>query len=103
MITKQFMKAKPVCKATFTLPVDVAPDASSIQILGEFNNWDPNIGIEMKKQKNGFFKATVELESGKNYEFRYLVDGKIWLNDQEADKYAPTTFGTENCVICTDN
>ncbi|MFN7117223.1 MAG: isoamylase early set domain-containing protein [Saprospiraceae bacterium] len=103
MITKQFMKAKPVCKATFTLPVELAPEAQNIQILGDFNNWDPSNGIEMKKQKNGFFKATVELESGKEYQFRYLVDGNIWINDQEADKYVPTQFGTENCVISALN
>jgi 1,4-alpha-glucan branching enzyme len=103
MITKQFMKSKPVCKATFTLPVDIAPDAENIQVLGEFNNWDPNHALEMKKQKNGFFKATVELESGKNYQFRYLVNGNTWLNDQEADQYVSTQYGTENCVISTNN
>jgi 1,4-alpha-glucan branching enzyme len=103
MITKQFMKSKPVCKATFTLPVEVAPEAENIQVLGEFNNWDPTNGIEMKKQKNGFFKATVELETGKDYQFRYLVNGNTWINDQEADKYISTQYGTENCVICTDN
>jgi 1,4-alpha-glucan branching enzyme len=103
MITKQFMKAKPVCKATFTLPVEVAPEAQTIQVLGEFNNWDPSTGIEMKKQKNGFFKATVELEAGKEYQFRYLVDGNTWINDQEADKYVPTQFGSENSVISVLN
>lgn len=103
MITKQFMKSKPVCKATFTLPVEVAPEAQSVQILGEFNNWNSSEAVEMKKQKNGFFKAVVELETGKEYQFRYLVDGNVWVNDQEADKYVPTQFGTENCVISTLN
>ena len=103
MIPNQFMKAKPVCKATFTLPVEVAPEAKNVQILGEFNNWDTSNAVEMKKQKNGFFKAVVELETGKEYQFRYLVDGATWLNDQEADKYVSSEFGTENCVISTLN
>ncbi len=103
MISKQFMKSKPVCKATFTLPVDVAPEAKNVQVLGEFNGWNPEDAPKMKKQKNGFFKAVVELETGKEYQFRYLVDGETWLNDQEADNYVASEFGTENCVISTLN
>lgn len=103
MISKQFMKNKPVCKATFTLPVEVAPEAKNVQILGEFNSWSTEEAPVMKKQKNGFFKAVVELETGKEYQFRYLIDGENWINDQEADKYVPSEFGTENGVISTLN
>lgn len=99
MIKKQFLKSKPVCKATFSLPINAAPEAKSVKIVGEFNNWDANNGIEMKKQKNGIFKATIELETGKEYQFRYLIDGESWENDWEADKYISTPFGTENSVI----
>ena len=50
MIKKQFLKSKPVCKATFTLPAEAAPEAKTVEILGDFNNWKE--GVEMKKQKN---------------------------------------------------
>jgi len=103
MIAKQFMKTKPLCKATFTLPVDTAPEAETVQILGEFNDWNPAEAPVMKKQKNGFFKAVLKLEIGKEYQFRYLVDGETWMNDQEADKYVASEFGTENGVISTLN
>lgn len=103
MIKKQFLKSKPVCKATFTFPIEAAPEAKSVAIVGEFNNWDVTKGIKMKKQKNGFYKAILELETGKEYEFRYLIDGANWENDQEADKYAPTPFGVENSVVSALN
>lgn len=103
MIKKQFLKSKPVCKATFTLPVDVAPEATSVKIVGDFNDWNTESGVEMKKQKNGVFKAMVELESGKEYQFRYLVDDQQWINDQEADNYVQSPFGTENCVVSALN
>lgn len=98
MIKKQFLKSKPVCKATFTLPADQVPAAASVAVVGEFNDWDITKGIPMKKDKN-VFKAIVELESGREYQFRYVADGSNWINDTEADKYVATPFGGENCVI----
>jgi hypothetical protein len=102
MITKQFMKSKPVCKATFSIPVELAPEAKTVVLLGEFNGWNAEEGIQMKKQKDGF-KAVVELEAGKEFQFRYLVDGQLWINDNAADKYIPTPFGVENSVVVTLN
>lgn len=103
MITKQFMKSKPVCKATFSIPAELAPEATSVVLLGEFNGWNAEDGIQMKKQKDGIFKAVVELEAGKEFQFRYLVDGQLWINDNAADKYIPTPFGVENSVVVTLN
>jgi len=103
MIKKQFLKSKPVCKATFTVAKEVANGAETVALVGEFNNWDTNAPIEMKKLKNGTFKTTVELETGKEYEFRYLIDGENWANDEEADKYVTSPFGTENSVIAAQN
>ena len=54
----------------------------------------------MKALKAGGFSATLELEQGKEYQFRYLIDGESWLNDDEADKLSPTPFGdAQNSVI----
>lgn len=103
MITKKFLKSKPVCKATFTLPVEAAPDAKKVELVGEFNEWDLNGGIKMKKQKNGVFKASLDLEAGKEYQFRYLIDGETWENDWDADKYVTTPFGSENSVVSALN
>ena len=99
MIKKQFLKSKPVC----TLPVEAAPEAKSVAVVGEFNDWDLDGGVKMKKQKNGVFKAIVELEAGKEYQFRYLIDGETWENDWEADKYVASPFGGENSVVIALN
>ncbi len=98
MIKKQFLKSKPVCKATFTLPLEQVPSAASVAVVGEFNDWDITKGIPMKKDKDAF-KAVVELESGREYQFRYLADGVLWINDTKADNYVATPFGEENCVV----
>jgi 1,4-alpha-glucan branching enzyme len=103
MIKKQFLKSKPVCKATFTFPVEAAPEAKEVALLGEFNDWNPAEAVTMKKQKNGTFKAILELEAGKQYQFRYLIDGEQWANDWEADAYVPNEFGLDNSVVSTLN
>ena len=102
MIAKKFLKSKPVCKATFSLPTEAVATAKKVVLIGDFNNWDTEAGISMKKQKNGF-KATLDLETGKEYEFRYLLDGEVWENDWAADKYVATPFGVENSVVSTLN
>jgi hypothetical protein len=40
----------------------------------------------------------VELEPGRQYQFRYLLDGERWCNDWHADAYVANQMGTDNCV-----
>ena len=94
-IKKQYLKSKPVCKVTFTVP---AEEAKKVAVVGDFNNWNPK-GSTLKKLKNGNFKGTVDLEKDNSYEFRYIVDGN-WQNEEQADAYAWNDFaGTENSVL----
>ncbi|MBK6623259.1 MAG: isoamylase early set domain-containing protein [Saprospirales bacterium] len=103
MITKQFLKSKSLCKVTFTLPKEAVEAATEVAVMGEFNNWDLENPVSMKKQKDGSFKTTLELETGKEYAFRYLLDGVKWENDNAADKYVATPFGSENSVVIAMN
>lgn len=94
-IKKQFLKSKPVCKVTFTVP---AEEAKKVAVVGDFNNWNPK-GSMLKKLKNGSFKGTFDLATQNVYEFRYLVDGN-YVNDEAADRYQWNDYaGTENAVL----
>ncbi|OFY96513.1 MAG: glycoside hydrolase [Bacteroidetes bacterium RIFOXYB2_FULL_35_7] len=93
------LKSKPICKATFTLTKEVAHDAQTVCLCGDFNNWD-YASLPMKKAKDGSYSVTIELTKGNEYQFRYLLDGVRWENDWDADKYVPTAFGdSENSVV----
>ncbi|TAH10461.1 MAG: glycoside hydrolase [Runella slithyformis] len=99
-IAKQISKSKPVCKVTFSLSSDVVADAKDIAVLGEFNGWDTTAATKLKKQKDGSYKAVVELETGREYAFRYLINGSTWANDEAADKYIPSGVSfEENSVV----
>lgn len=98
-IKKQYLKSKPICKVTFRIPEDIGKAAETAYVVGEFNNWD-FLSTPMKKLKKGAFTATLNLEKGRAYQFRYLLDKRNWQNDGDADKFVPTPFGdSENCVI----
>jgi len=96
---KKYLKSKPICKVSFSLPKAAAEKAKDVRIVGDFNNWDSKTH-KMKKLKNGSFTSTIDLPVGAEYEFRYLIDNEAWENDWEADKYVPTTFfDAENSVV----
>lgn len=98
-LKKQFLKSKPVCKVTFRLPAAAAKAANAVTIVGEFNNWDI-YATPMKKHKDGSFSAVLDLATGRDYQFRYLIDETTWENDWEADSYLPSPYGNaENSVI----
>jgi 1,4-alpha-glucan branching enzyme len=98
-LTKQFVKSKSVYKVTFTVPAEAAVEAKKIALVGEFNNWNPEEAIALKKQKDGSFKASLELSAGE-YQFKYILDGEKWENDWAADKYVPAGVAeTENSVV----
>ncbi len=97
-VQKQLVKSKNAYKVTFSVPVKAVKDAEEVLLLGEFNHWEPSEGIPMKLAKDKF-TATMELDSGREYQFRYLINKETWANDGEADKYVPTPLGVENSVV----
>jgi 1,4-alpha-glucan branching enzyme len=99
MLTKKFFKTKRTCQVTFHLPKEI--EARSAALVGEFNSWD--IAANPMKKVKGIWKTTLELEKGRDFQYRYVVDGTEWLNDWEADKYVPNNIDGENSVVVTDN
>ena len=98
-LKKQYLKTKPVSKVTFRLPRAAAPEADQVHLVGEFNGWDPD-ATPMTRLKSGEFKVTVNLEVGREYRFRYLIDSQVWENDWEADDYVDAGLdGAENSVV----
>jgi 1,4-alpha-glucan branching enzyme len=97
-IKKQYSEKKPLCKVTFKIAKEVVGSVKQISLAGDFNNWNVE-SIPMKKLKTGEFSVSVDLETGNEYQFKYLLDGKDWMNDEEADNYVPNGFCTENSVI----
>jgi len=97
-IEKKFLKTRPVCKVTFTLPGEAAPDAETVCVMGEFNNWSRD-ATPMKRRKNSNFSLSLDLEKGRSYRFRYLIDGWKFENAWAADRYESNPYGGEDSVV----
>jgi 1,4-alpha-glucan branching enzyme len=96
---KKYKKNSKLCKVTFRVPREASMGAKSITVVGDFNNWSIK-DHPMKKLKSGEFTLQMDLETNREYQFRYLLDEKNWENDWEADKYVRSEFGNcENSVI----
>jgi 1,4-alpha-glucan branching enzyme len=95
MLKKKYFKTKEECEVTF----EVLAEAKSVALMAESNGWEPVTMKQRKKDKVFFTK--VRLPNEKQYEFRYLIDGASWENDEAADAYVPNEFGSENSVVRT--
>ena len=72
-----------------------APDAESVQLVGEFTQWQER-PINLQKGADGIWRATVILESGAHY-YRFIVDGE-WCDDPACTVRTPNPFGSDNMM-----
>jgi 1,4-alpha-glucan branching enzyme len=97
MLKKDSLNKGKVIKVTFY--THKLAEAKTVYLVGDFNNWDEQ-ALPMEKLNDGRFKATIKLSPGKEFQFRYLVDGE-WHNEWEADKYVANPFSGDNSVVIT--
>ena len=85
-------------KASVTFRVDPRVGAQTAAVCGEWNGWSADADV-MQPDSEGGFSLRVDLEAGRAYRFRYLLDGHRWDNDWAADAYQPNDFGGDDSVV----
>jgi hypothetical protein len=90
--------APPLVRRTFRLPSSVGADV--VQLVGDFNGWSRT--TPPMRHEGPWFVAEVDLEPGRSYRYRYLLDGERWENDWAADAYSPNCFGSDDSVARAD-
>jgi predicted flap endonuclease-1-like 5' DNA nuclease len=87
-------------KVNFVLAANIVAGATDGVLLGEFNNWNTGTAIKLNKENDGSLTATLELEAGATYQYRYLLSDGRWVNDDRAEQYRHADgYQIENCVI----
>ena len=100
-LKKSFSKDGKKCSVTFTVNPEAAAGAEKVNLVGEFNSWDET-SLPMKKGPDGSFSKKVELDTDKEYQFRYCLEGRVWINDWKADKYVRSELANDdNSVVVT--
>jgi 1,4-alpha-glucan branching enzyme len=97
MISKEPASADGLARVTFELPASLW--AGRVNLVGEFNAWDPLATPMTQDRIDGRWKVAVDLEAGHRYRFRYLVDNQDWLYDAYADDNVETPAGSFDPVV----
>jgi 1,4-alpha-glucan branching enzyme len=97
MIKKQAGKKQGWISVTFELPSSTWVER--VNLVGEFNDWDTRATPMARDRDDNNWHTTVELEAGRRYRFRYLVDGQEWLNDWHADDFVENPYGQDDSVV----
>ena len=73
------------------------PNASIVQVAGDFNNWQPKQTQMKKASEKGYWETRFALRPGR-YCYRFVVDGK-WQHDPSNANTEPNPYGELNSVL----
>ncbi len=76
--------------------VTLYPRAQSVQIAGDFNNWQPGDTLMQKVGQSGVWQTKIKLPQGK-YRYRLVVDGQ-WQQDPYNERTEMNPYGEYNSV-----
>lgn len=76
----------------------VAPGASSVALVGDFNDWSTSATPMRAVAGNGVWVATVPLDPGR-YRYAFVVDDTTWVRDPGAPPALEDDFGQPNSVV----
>jgi len=79
---------------TFVL---VAPQARSVALAGDFNDWDAARAL-MRREASGLWTVDVPLTPGR-YRYVFVVDGRRFVADPAAPRAVGDDFGTPTSVV----
>ena len=85
-------------RVVFELPACVWADR--IYLSGDFNQWSER-GMALRQDRDGVWRAALDLPVGSRYEFRYIVDGQ-WRTDFHADGCTGNQFGAQNSILIAE-
>jgi hypothetical protein len=74
----------------------VAPQAASVALVGDFNDWDP--ARSPMQTAHGVWATVVRLTPGR-YRYAFLVNGVEWRADPSAPAAKDDEFGTPSSVV----
>ena len=74
-----------------------APDARSVAVAGDFNDWNATV-TPLLRREGGLWVARVPLPAGR-YEYTFVVDGATWMPDPAAPAAPAGDFGATNSVL----
>ncbi len=79
----------------------VAPTASSVAVVGDFNDWGLNDTALVATNHEGVWSVTAPVATGV-HRYAYVVNGKDWVADPSAPRSAGDDFGMPSSVLVVE-
>jgi hypothetical protein len=77
----------------------VAPEAQSVNLVGDFSDWDPHRFAMKDATGEGSWQITIRLKKGQVYTYNFLMDGRQWISDPNSLRQVADGFGGESSVL----
>lgn len=75
-----------------------SPDARSVHLVGDFNDWSPAATPLAHRGADGRWSVVVLLPNGR-YSYSFLVDGARWTPDPQAPPAPGDDFGRPSSLV----
>ncbi len=74
---------------------DLPPER--IRIAGDFNDWQPDGGVELRRAADGAWEKFLPVSPG-TYEYKFILDGE-WIPDPANPRVRVSRLGTQNSLV----
>ena len=79
----------------------VAPEARSVAVVGDFNNWGLGDTALVAVNHNGVWSVSASVRTGV-HRYAFLVNGKEWVADPTAPRAADDDFGQPSSALVVE-
>jgi 1,4-alpha-glucan branching enzyme len=90
--------------ATSVEPVQfvlVAPDAHSVAVVGDFNDWGLNDTALVASNHQGVWSVTAPVPAGV-HRYAFVINGKEWVPDPSAPRSSSDDFGMPSSALVVE-
>ena len=105
VVTAGMLRSRPQIVATGApIPVQfvlVAPEARSVAVVGDFNNWGLGDTALVAENHNGVWSVSAPVPAGV-HRYAFLVNGKQWVADPTAPRAAGDDFGQPSSALVVE-
>ena len=82
--------------------VHVAPNAKSVAVVGDFNNWGLDGSALQATNLNGVWSVTARIPAGV-HRYAFVLDGKQWVADPTAPRSSSDDFGMPSSALVVED
>lgn len=72
--------------------------ARTVALAGSFNNWSTTATPMEDSDGDGVWRVVLRLPAGE-YQYKFVVNGTVWVTDMKAEAFRDDGFGGKNSVV----